>query len=321
MLLAIALLYSPSSPCTPRACPHQCPHRHRASNRNPRPPSHLDYTHTRVALFYGVRLHTGPSAEAELHGSGVCEWQPRSSLFLLGLGLGHVVGVLPQDDDALYQSRERQVLVGRKLGLLAHGEQHGRGVRLEARDLLGPPRQPHHINLLPDAHGHGQRLELLVDRHQHARAHRPDERPQQEVVLAQHDGLEVHADVHHHEQAGERHRVADAAAAVRVVRRQRDQALACVREALRQSHREEHARLLGVVGGERAQVVRELGQRVGHDHVGRVGGGEQREAQRHRAPYGRVAVLQHVQVGADGHLRAELLPHGHHGDAQRRHAL
>ena len=43
---------------------------------NPRCPSHLDYTHvSRFVLLYG----TGASAEAELHGSGVCEWQPRST--------------------------------------------------------------------------------------------------------------------------------------------------------------------------------------------------------------------------------------------------
>ena len=73
----------------------------------------------------------------------------------------------------------------------------GRGDgRLERPDLV----------LAGDAHGHGQRLELLVDGDEHARAHRADERPQQEVVLAQHDRLEVHAHVHRDEQAGERQR-------------------------------------------------------------------------------------------------------------------
>ena len=44
----------------------------------------------------------------------------------------HVIGVGPQDDDALQHRRRRQPLIGPQLGALPGGHQDGRGVRLEA---------------------------------------------------------------------------------------------------------------------------------------------------------------------------------------------
>eukprot|EP00959_Pyramimonas_sp_CCMP1952_P064760 1352078-Pyramimonas_sp.AAC.1 len=76
----------------------------------------------------------------------------------------------------------------------------------------------------------GQRLALLVERHEHAGAHGGDEVEKDVVVLAEHRLLHVQAAEHRRQQPGDGHRGQQP---VRVVRVERQQALAQVRQALR----------------------------------------------------------------------------------------
>lgn len=60
---------------------------------------------------------------------------------------GHdAVLVLSQDDEPFHDGRERHVLVGGQLGALARRQQHGRRVRVRARDTLGSARFSDHVH-------------------------------------------------------------------------------------------------------------------------------------------------------------------------------
>ena len=106
-------------------------------------------------------------------------------------GFCSIVWVLLQDDKALHDGRDGQVLVGSKLGPLSAREQHRRGVRLEAGDGLGLARLPDHVDGLADAHAHRQRSELVVEGHQHPRLHGRRQRVEEVVALAEDCGLDV----------------------------------------------------------------------------------------------------------------------------------
>ena len=73
--------------------------------------------------------------------------------------------------------------------------------------------------------------------------------------LPQDEALKVEEDVHERDDARQDDRVAHRA--VGVVGRKGDEALACMRQALGEADREEHARLLGIVRGQRAQRRRD----------------------------------------------------------------
>ena len=86
-------------------------------------------------------------------------------------GLCSIVGVLLQDDKALHDGSDGQVLICCKLSPFAAREQHRSGVRLEAGYGLGLARLPDHVDGLTDAHADRERAELLVESHQHTRLH------------------------------------------------------------------------------------------------------------------------------------------------------
>ena len=111
------------------------------------------------------------------------------------------VGVLLENDKAFQDPAERDIceaitirnqkkkrglrtFFGRELGTLAGAEQHGRRVRLEARDRLGPPSLAYRVDGLADADGDRHILELVVERDEHAGAHGRHKRIQQVRVRA-----------------------------------------------------------------------------------------------------------------------------------------
>ena len=101
------------------------------------------------------------------------------------------------------------------IGALAVREEHRRLVRLEAGDRLRAAREADDVDGGADAHRDRQWLELLVEGDEHARPHRADEDVEQEVVLAEHDALEVEADVEQRQQPRHRRRVGQRA--VRII--------------------------------------------------------------------------------------------------------
>lgn len=62
--------------------------------------------------------------------------------------LSVVVGVFAQDDEALEDGRDRDVLLCRQLGSLPVRQQHRRGVRLKTSDGFGFACLSHHIHSL-----------------------------------------------------------------------------------------------------------------------------------------------------------------------------
>ena len=102
-----------------------------------------------------------------------------------------VVWILLQDYEPLHDGRDGQVLLRGELGPLSAGEQHGRGVRLEAGDGLGLARLPDHVDGLADPHADRQRAQLVVEGDQHARLHGRRQRVEEVVALAQDGGLDV----------------------------------------------------------------------------------------------------------------------------------
>mmetsp|Transcript_2560 Transcript_2560/g.4642 ORF Transcript_2560/g.4642 Transcript_2560/m.4642 type:complete len:276 (-) Transcript_2560:391-1218(-) len=176
--------------------------------------------------------------------------ETRRRLLLVLVGRGDVrlpVGVLPQDHEALQHRRDRNVLLGGELGALLVREQHWRGVGRETRDRLGLSSLSHDVHRLPDTHADGQRLQLLVQRDEHARLHRRRDHEHQVVVLPEDDPLEVEAGVHHGQNP--RKRSGRGQQPVRVLQGQRHQPLPHVQQALRDpNHEERVVRVLPVVG-------------------------------------------------------------------------
>mmetsp|Transcript_15417 Transcript_15417/g.38392 ORF Transcript_15417/g.38392 Transcript_15417/m.38392 type:complete len:468 (-) Transcript_15417:1687-3090(-) len=253
----------------------------------------------------------------------------------------HVVGVLPAQHDALQDGRQRLVLLRAQLRALARVHEHGRVVRLEARDGLGAARLRHDVDRLAHAAGHRQQLALLVERHEHAGRHGGGQAVQQVVLLAPNGGLDVQPRHQHRQQPRQRH--AAQQLPVGVVGVQPQQALAHVHKTLRDAHHEQLRGVLVVVGREVAQharqarvvgaraheaqrqdggarhlavqVVAQPRQRVQHQDLG-VADVEQRQRQRYGALDSWLAVLQRVLQRAPRHGDPQRLRHGHQCQAQ-----
>eukprot|EP01136_Pigoraptor_vietnamica_P003671 Opistho-1_new@33196 len=308
---------------------HRRTHRRDAHAERPATRTNNPPTSQRTALFHHVR-----NLDAVRH------------LLLLVLGRCDVVLVLLHDHKALEDRRHGLVFFRGELGALSVREQDGRRMRLEASDGLGAASLPDDVHRLSHAHSHGDRLHRLVKCDEHPGMHGGREVVEQVVRLAENGALHVRARDEDREEARDRDVRHDAP--VGVVGVDGHGALAHMKKALGDANHEEVVRVLVVERGKltkhrrNARVVRactndaegedrvvrhlgvgvvgELAERVEHSQLG-VRGAQHCECERDIASDHGLAVLEQVVERAEGHFRANVLAHGHEGNAEHRKRL
>ena len=115
-------------------------------------------------------------------------------------------------------------------------------MRLKARDRLALTSLGDRIDRLADTHRNIEHATVGVVRDQHARTHRRDEQVQQVRILAKDERVEIETGVQQRDDAAERDGREQQSA--RRERMQRHQALAEVRQSLRDANREQVVRFL-----------------------------------------------------------------------------
>ena len=122
---------------------------------------------------------------------------------LIIVRIGVVVRVGPQDQEILNNWRFRQVLVCSELGPLALANEHGRVMGLEARNALGFAGLTDGVHGVTHADLRLNRLQLLVQRNEHARVDRERQVEEEVVILSCDEGLHVGGGQENREEAGQ----------------------------------------------------------------------------------------------------------------------